>query len=222
MRRLAPHSIFYVSSLWGLPRRLSPHCLSLRLNCLLPCVLPCLLAWTLFAVGSLAWGESGFTSGFTLAPYSELPASVVAELSPKPLPPTMSVAVQQAQKLWQHYQTYEAAYDSALARVYAPTASIQIQHQLANSSQPITEIIPAGQYQQSIRQLMPVAKASGDCSLYENVRFIEKGAWVIVQATRVDGRGGYRVPHWLTILPDANNPLGGAVVAEVAVIQEAQ
>lgn len=177
------------------------------------------LAGVFFALAighSSCWGESGFT----LAPYS--PTYSVNRLGAAASAPSQesSWAIQQAQKLWQHYQTYESTYDPALARVYAETATVQIQHQLANGSEPVTEIIPAGQYQQSIRQLMPVAKAVGDCSLYENVRFVEKGTWVIVQATRVDGRGGYRVPHWLTILPDASNPLGGTVVAEVATINE--
>jgi len=128
--------------------------------------------------------------------------------------------MQQAQQLWEHYQAYEAAYNPELAALYAVEATVQVQHQRGNQPT-MTEIIPAGQYQQSIRQLMAVAKAAGDCSLYEHVRFVEKGPWVIVQATRVDGRGGYRVPHWMTILPDSANPLGGTVVAEVAVIQEA-
>ncbi|MDH4380090.1 MAG: hypothetical protein QE263_09330 [Vampirovibrionales bacterium] len=158
---------------------------------------------------------------FSLAPYSPSTFVPSARMAATPATPPVSLSLQRAKQLWEAYQAYEASYSPELATIYADEATVQIQHQRGNGPS-LTEIIPAGQYQQSIRQLMSVAKSSGDCSLYENVRFVEKGSWVIVQATRVDGRGGYRVPHWLTILPDSTSPLGGHVVAEVAVIQEAQ
>lgn len=156
---------------------------------------------------------------FSLAPYTPSSSAPLSRMAATSTTPEVSVSLQRAKQLWEVYQAYEASYNPELATIYANEATVQIQHQQGDAP-PVTEIIPAGQYQQAIRQLMSVAKASSDCSLYENVRFVEKGPWVIVQATRVDGRGGYRVPHWLTILPDATSPLGGHVVAEVAIIQE--
>jgi hypothetical protein len=107
-------------------------------------------------------------------------------------PPEM---VTGAQRLLDKYIALEHAFDPAIADLYAPGATIRTKRTYPTGE--VRELtIPVNQYKELIRQMMPIARASGDISRYSACAYTEGDtrARVRVRCTRYSVLKDYSSP----------------------------
>ena len=79
-----------------------------------------------------------------------------------------------AEQLWNRYVALEAAFDPAVADLYADDALIRNRR-----TYPTGEVreatVPAAQYKMLVRQAIPIAKARNDISRYSGCMFTPRG-----------------------------------------------
>ena len=112
-------------------------------------------------------------------------------------------AVQQAQRLFDRYVALGAAYDAAVADLYADSAFIKNTRRYPDG-QSRSMTMPALTYKTLIRQVMPQAKAAGDVSSYSDVKFTPEGERVRIEATRYSELKKYSSPFVLVVGPGDN------------------
>ena len=79
-----------------------------------------------------------------------------------------------AEQLWSRYVALEAAFDPAVAELYADDAVIRNKRTYPTGQ--VREMtLPAAQYKALIRTAMPLAKARNDINRYSDCRFTERG-----------------------------------------------
>jgi hypothetical protein len=121
-------------------------------------------------------------------------------LSLTPLAYAADDAVSQARRLFDRYVALGAAYDVAVADLYADSAFIKNTRRYPDG-QSRSMTMPALTYKTLIRQIMPQAKAAGDLSTYSDVKFIPDGARVRIEATRYSELKKYSSPFVLVVGP---------------------
>jgi len=109
-------------------------------------------------------------------------------------------AVEHARQLFDRYVALGAAYDEAVADLYADSAFIKNTRRYPDG-QSRSMTMPALTYKSLIRQVMPQAKEAGDLSTYSDVKFIPEGARVRIEATRYSELKKYSSPFALLVGP---------------------
>ena len=95
-----------------------------------------------------------------------------AALAPaQELPPDMRA---KAEQLWNRYFAMEAAFDPAIADLYADDALIE-NRRTYPTGEVRTATVPAPQYKRLVRQEIPLAKAKNDASRYSDCKFTLRG-----------------------------------------------
>jgi len=112
-------------------------------------------------------------------------------------------AVAQAQRLFDRYVALGAAYDAAVADLYADSAFIKNTRRYPDG-QARSMTMPALTYKTLIRQVMPQAKAAGDFSTYSDVKFIPDGERVRIEASRYSELKKYSSPFVLVVGPGSS------------------
>ncbi len=109
-------------------------------------------------------------------------------------------AVEHARQLFDRYVALGAAYDEAVADLYADSAFIKNTRRYPDG-QSRSMTMPALTYKSLIRQVMPQAKEAGDLSTYSDVKFIPDGERVRIEATRYSELKKYSSPFALVVGP---------------------
>jgi hypothetical protein len=105
-----------------------------------------------------------------------------------------------AEQLWNRYVALEAAFDPAVADLYADDAVIRNRR-----TYPTGEVreatVPAAQYKALIRQAIPLAKAKNDLSRYSGCAYTAEGPRVRVACARFSTLKNYTSPISLLVGP---------------------
>jgi hypothetical protein len=112
-------------------------------------------------------------------------------------------SVARARSLFDRYVALGAAYDVAVADLYADSAFIKNTRR-SPDGQARTMTMPALTYKSLIRQVMPQAKQAGDLSTYSEVKFVPDGDRVRIEATRYSELKKYSSPFLLVVGPAEN------------------
>jgi hypothetical protein len=103
-----------------------------------------------------------------------------------------------AEQLWDRYVALEAAFDPAVADLYADDALIRNRR-----TYPTGEVreatIPAAQYKVLVRQAIPLAKAKNDVSRYSGCAYAAEGARVRIVCARFSVLKNYTSPISLLV-----------------------
>jgi hypothetical protein len=115
-----------------------------------------------------------------------------------------------AEQLWNRYVSLEAAFDPAVADLYADDAVIRNRR-----TYPTGEVreatVPAAQYRLLVRQATPIAKARNDINRYSGCVYTAEGARVRVACARFSALKNYTSPISLLLGP---GPGGGWLIFE--------
>jgi len=106
-----------------------------------------------------------------------------------------------AKVCFDRYVALEAAFDPAVADLYADDAKIQNTRAYPTGKKRVVTL-PAPTYKQLIRQAMPLAKQLGDTSTYSDIQFAQEGDRVRVTATRFSNLKKYSSPLSLLVGPN--------------------
>ena len=110
--------------------------------------------------------------------------------------------VKEAQRLFQQYVQLGQAFDAQVAELYADTANIR--NKRIDAAGQVRELsMPAPQYKQMIRSVMPMAKARGDKNTYSDLRFTLEGRGVRITGIRFSELKQYTSPISLLVQPSA-------------------
>lgn len=111
--------------------------------------------------------------------------------------------VTEARALFDRYAALGARFDPAVADLYADDAFIRNKRFYPDGQ--VREItIPAPQYKQLLREVMPLAQARNDTSTYSKTTFKLEGMGVRIQAQRFSVMKQYTSPISLRVTPDAS------------------
>ncbi len=91
-----------------------------------------------------------------------------------------------AKELFERYVALDNAFDPAIADLYADDAKIEITRIAADGEKRVAKI-PARDYKEQIRVSMPIAKITGDKSVYEKVKYQTEGERVRITCERSSG-----------------------------------
>jgi hypothetical protein len=151
--------------------------------------------------GSRGVGSSKFESELLVRPKEQRMHRLIATAL---LFVSLGVAadpLQDAKSLFERYGALEAAFDPAVADLYADDALIKNKRTYPTGE--VRELtMPAKQYKQLVRQSMPIAKARGDYSKYSDVTYAEEGSGVRIAAKRYSVLKQYSSPLSLLVTPD--------------------
>lgn len=115
-----------------------------------------------------------------------------------------------AEQLWNRYVALEAAFDPAVADLYADDAVIRNRR-----TYPTGEVreaaVPAAQYKLLVRQAIPLARARNDISRYSNCSYVADGARVRILCARFSVLKNYTSPISVLVGP---GPGGGWLIFE--------
>ena len=107
----------------------------------------------------------------------------------------------EAKQLFERYVSLSAQFDPAVADLYADDALIHNKRTYPDGQ--VREItIPALQYKQLLREVMPLARARNDTSTYSKTTFKVEGMGVRIQAQRFSVMKQYTSPISLRVAPD--------------------
>lgn len=115
-----------------------------------------------------------------------------------------------AEQLWARYVALEAAFDPAVADLYADDALIRNRR-----TYPTGEVreatVPAAQYKLLVRQAIPLARARNDLSRYSGCTYASEGERVRIVCARFSVLKNYTAPMSLLVGP---GPGGGWLIFE--------
>jgi len=115
-----------------------------------------------------------------------------------------------AEQLWNRYVALEAAFDPAVADLYADDAVIRNRR-----TYPTGEVreatVPAAQYKLLVRTAIPVARARNDISRYSGCTYAADGARVRVACARFSTLKNYTSPISVLVGP---GPAGAWLIFE--------
>lgn len=105
-----------------------------------------------------------------------------------------------AEQLWSRYVALEAAFDPAVADLYADDAVIRNRR-----TYPTGEVreatVPAAQYKTLVRQAIPLAKAKNDISRYSSCTYSAEATRVRIVCARFSALKNYTAPISLLVGP---------------------
>jgi hypothetical protein len=105
-----------------------------------------------------------------------------------------------ARALFDRYIALERAFEPAVADLYAPDALIRNRRKYPTGQ--VRELtIPATQYQELVRQAMPLAKAQNDTNRYSDCSYASEGKRVRIKCSRYSERKNYSSPIELLVGP---------------------
>lgn len=116
---------------------------------------------------------------------------------------TTETSIEGARQCFDRYVALYAAFDPAVADLYADDAKIQNTRIMPDGEKRLMAL-PAPAYKALIRQAMPLAKARGDTSKYADVQLSKEGDKVRVTATRYSELKKYSGPLSLLVGPGEN------------------
>ena len=115
-----------------------------------------------------------------------------------------------AEQVWNRYVTLEAAFDPAVADLYADSALIRNRR-----TYPTGEVreatVPAPQYRALVRQAIPLAKAKNDTNRYSDCVYTAEGARVRIVCARFSALRNYTSPISVLLGP---GPAGDWLIFE--------
>ena len=115
-----------------------------------------------------------------------------------------------AEQLWNRYVALEAAFDPAVADLYADDAVIRNRR-----TYPTGEVreatVPAAQYKMLVRTAIPIARARNDISRYSGCTYAADGARVRVACARFSTLKNYTSPISVLVGP---GPAGAWLIFE--------
>jgi hypothetical protein len=111
-------------------------------------------------------------------------------------------ARKQAEALFNRYVALEHDFDPAIADLYSDTARIE-SRRINPKGPPEVRTIPAPQYKQQLRKVMPLAKRRRDLSFYTAVSYNAEGSFVRIKATRYAEYKQFTSPVELLVGPSA-------------------
>jgi hypothetical protein len=115
-----------------------------------------------------------------------------------------------AEQVWNRYVALEAAFDPAVADLYADTAVIRNKRTYPTGQ--VRELtVPAAQYKTLIRAAMPLAKARNDLNRYSGCTYAAEGVRVRIACARFSVVKNYTSPISLLVGP---GPTGGWLIFE--------
>lgn len=121
-----------------------------------------------------------------------------------------SEARARAEQLWNRYVALEAAFDPAVADLYADDAVIRNRR-----TYPTGEVreatVPAAQYKLLVRQAIPLAKEKNDVSRYSGCTYAAEAARVRIVCARFSVLKNYTAPISVLVGP---GPGGGWLIFE--------
>lgn len=127
-------------------------------------------------------------------------AVIIALLLPLAAHSAEPAPVAEAQRLYERYVALSHAFDARVADLYADTAVIRNKRTYPTGQ--VRELsIPAPQYKELIRSVMPAAKARGDRSTYSGLKFAVEGKGVRITGTRYSELKGYSSPVSVLVEP---------------------
>ena len=98
-----------------------------------------------------------------------------------------------AEQVWSRYVALEAAFDPAVADLYADDAVIR-NRRTYPTGEVREAVVPAAQYKLLVRQAIPLARARNDVSRYSGCTYAAEGARVRVVCARFSELKGYTSP----------------------------
>ena len=115
-----------------------------------------------------------------------------------------------AEQIWNRYVALEAAFDPAVADLYADDAVIRNRRTYPTGE--VREVtVPAAQYKALIRQAIPLAKAQNDISRYSGCVYTAAAPRVRIACARFSTLKNYTSPITLLVGP---GPDGGWLIFE--------
>ena len=115
-----------------------------------------------------------------------------------------------AEQLWNRYVALEAAFDPAVADLYADDAVIRNRRTYANGE--VREANVAGaQYKTLVRQAIPLAKAKNDTSRYSACTYADENGRVRIVCSRFSVLKNYTSPISVVVGP---GPRGAWLIFE--------
>jgi hypothetical protein len=115
-----------------------------------------------------------------------------------------------AEELWARYVALEAAFDPAMADLYADDAVIRNRRTYPTGQ--VRELsMPVAQYKRLVRQAMPLAKARNDLNRYSGCTYTAEGARVRIGCARFSVLKNFTSPVSLLVGP---GPTGSWLVFE--------
>ena len=115
-----------------------------------------------------------------------------------------------AEQIWNRYVALEAAFDPAVADLYADDAVIRNRR-----TYPTGEVreatVPAAQYKVLVRTAIPIARARNDISRYSGCAYTAEGARVRVACARFSTLKNYTSPISVLVGP---GPTGAWLIFE--------
>lgn len=110
-------------------------------------------------------------------------------------------SIEQAKDLFERYESLEKNFNPAVAELYSDTALIQNKRTYPTGQ--VREVkVPAPQYKEMLRKVMPIAKLRGDYSTYSNITFTAEGSGVRITADRFSVLKQYTSPISLFVMPN--------------------
>ena len=109
--------------------------------------------------------------------------------------------INKAKELFERYVALEHAYDPAVADLYDDSAHIQTTR-LYSSGEEKTITIPAPEYKELIRRVLPLARDREDRNTYSNVTYVLTDGRVRIKALRYSERKENWNPLLLLVGPD--------------------
>jgi len=105
-----------------------------------------------------------------------------------------------AEQAWNRYVALEAAFDPAVADLYADDAVIR-NRRTYPTGEVREAVVPAAQYKLLVRQAIPLARARNDVSRYSACTYAAEGARVRVVCARFSELKGYTSPISVLVGP---------------------
>ena len=111
--------------------------------------------------------------------------------------------VDEAKALFERHTALGATFDPAAADLYADDALIRNKRTYPTGQ--VRELtMPAPQYKELIRSVMPLAKARGDYNTYSEISFTEEPPGVRIKANRFSVLKKYHSPISMLVAPDSS------------------
>lgn len=123
---------------------------------------------------------------------------VLAKTEPRPGCTPEGLPIPEAEAFFGRYQSLASSFDPAAADLYCNNAKIQNVRRFPNGEQKTLQI-PAAQYKDIVRTVMPTAQARGDTNAYSKVEYWTEGRNVRVTAVRFSDLKQYESPFSLLI-----------------------
>ena len=111
--------------------------------------------------------------------------------------------IESAKAFFETFTRLGNSFDPAIAAMYADDAKIQNKRTYPDG-RVRAMAMPAPQYKQMLRQVMPLAKERGDTDSFTNTTFTVEGSGVRIKTTRHSNLKNYDSPYELLVSPSTD------------------